>query len=78
MTAWNTFHAPVELYLVLPCGVSPLRYNDSLKYILYPWELCLTLSPVDLSKRDNFSRKYIPYPCGTVFYILPSGVFSKI
>ena len=41
-------------------------------------ELYFTLSPVDLSIRDNFSLKYIPYPCGTVSDSLPSRVFSKV
>ena len=39
-------------------------------------ELHLTLSLQSFLKRYNIRLKYIPYPCGTVFYNPPSGVFS--
>ena len=39
-------------------------------------EKYLTLSSAELSTRDNFGLKYIPYPCGTVFDSLLIGVFS--
>ena len=40
-------------------------------------ELYFTLFQQSFSIRDNYSLKYIPYPCGTVFDSLPSGVFNK-
>ena len=41
-----------------------------------PVELYLTLSPAEFSIRDNYSLKYIPYPCGTVFFTLFPAEFS--
>ena len=40
-----------------------------------PLNLYFTFSLAELSTRDNFGLKYIPYPCGTVFDSLLSGVF---
>ena len=47
------------------------------KYALYQCVTVFALPPVDLSTRDNFSLKYIPLPCGTVFDSLLSRAFIK-
>ena len=40
-------------------------------------ELRFTFSPEESSIRVNYSQKYSPYSCGTVFYAIPSKAFNK-
>ena len=65
----------MDLYFTL----SPLKFSKEIiqsKILSISLWNCILHSSCRVFKRDNFSLKYIPYPCKTVFYNSPSGVFS--
>ena len=62
---WNSIWLP-------PRRVLNRRSIQFLNKFHIPVQLYFTLSQAELSIRDTYSLKYIPYPSGTVFYTPPA------